>query len=454
MDATSKLSRSPRAVFTEGATMRHVLVMTATGSIGLIAIFIVDLFSLIYVSWLHDERLMAAVGFASQVMFFGLSINIGITIAVAALVSRALGADDRAGAQRLAASGLIQAAGIAGGLVLAAYPFRVDLLQVLGARDSTLEIASGFLAITLPSNVLMALGMALSGVLRAAGDARRAMYVTLAGGIVTAFTDPLFIFGFGFGVNGAAIATVISRFVFVGVGLHGAIYVHGLVGRPNRVSVLRDVPAMMAIAVPAILANLATPVANSFSLRIFAGFGEPVVAAFAIFDRIIPVAFGVIFAMTSSVGPILGQNLGAKLPDRVRSTLSNCFVLSGIYVLAMWALLAMLAPAVAILFGASGETRRVVIFLCRTGIAAWFFISLLFVANAAFNNLGFPMLSTLFNWGRATFGTIPFVATGTAWYGVEGGIVGIIISSLLFGLAAVVTAYWVTAKLANRLRSG
>jgi Na+-driven multidrug efflux pump len=191
------------------------------------------------------------------------------------LVSRALGADDRAKARRLAASGLLQAAAIAGALVLAAYP---DLLHLLGARDKTLEVASGFLAITLPSNLLMALGMALSGVLRAAGDVRRAMYVTLSGGIVTAFTDPLFIFGLGFGVNGAAIATVISRPAFVSVGLHGAIHVHRLVGRPNRKGVLQDVPAMMAIGLPAILANLATPVANSFTLHIFAAFGEPVVA--------------------------------------------------------------------------------------------------------------------------------------------------------------------------------
>ena len=57
--------------------------------------------------------------------------------------------------------------------------------------------------------------MALSGVLRAAGDARRAMFVTLAGGIVTAFTDPLLIFGLGLGVYGAAWATVISRLVFL-----------------------------------------------------------------------------------------------------------------------------------------------------------------------------------------------------------------------------------------------
>jgi Na+-driven multidrug efflux pump len=158
--------------------------------------------------------------------------------------------------------------------------------------------------------------------------------------------------------------------------------------------------------------------------------------------------------MTGSVGPILGQNLGAQLPDRVRSTLSNCFVLSAVYVLSIWALSALLAASISLLFGASGETSRVVIFLCRIGVAAWLFISSLFVAHAAFNNLGFPALSTLFNWGRATFGTVPLVATGSAWYGVEGGVVGIILSSLLFGVAAVVTACFVTAQLAKRRRSG
>jgi putative MATE family efflux protein len=434
--------------------MRHVIVMTATGSVGLVAIFMVDLFSLIYVSWLHDERLIAAVGFSSQMLFFGLSVNIGLTIAVTALVSRALGAGDRPAAQRLAASGLVQAACIAGGLALAAYPIRDGLLELLGARGKTLGTASGFLAITLPSNVMLALGMVLSGLLRAAGDARRAMYVTLSGGVVTAFTDPLFIFGFGFGVYGAAIATVISRLVFLGVGLHGVIYVHGLVARPSRISVVRDIAATMAIAGPAILANLATPVANSVSLRLFAAFGESVVAAFAIYDRIIPVAFCVIFALTGSIGPILGQNLGARLPDRVQSTLSNCFVLSGLYAVAVWGLLALLAPSLTQWFGAEGETARLVVFLCRIGVLSWLFISLLYVANAAFNNLGFPLLSTAFNWGRATLGTVPFVAAGTTWYGVDGGVVGIIVSSLLFGATAVITAYFVTAKLANRLRSG
>ena len=78
-----------------------------------------------------------------------------------------------------------------------------------------MQVASNFLAITIPANVPMALGMAMSGVLRAVGDARRAMYVTLSGAIVTAILDPALIFGLGLGVYGAAWATVASRLLFL-----------------------------------------------------------------------------------------------------------------------------------------------------------------------------------------------------------------------------------------------
>jgi putative MATE family efflux protein len=437
------------AVFTHGSILRHVLVMTATGSIGLMAIFLVDLLSLLYVSWLGDPILTAAVGYASTVLFFAMSINIGLTIATTALVARALGAGDRVRARRLAASGLVIVGLLAVLLSLALYPVRRDILALFGAKRETLEVGQRFLAIVLPANLPMALGMGLSGILRAAGDARRAMYITLSGGVVTAFTDPLFIFGFGFGVYGAAIATVISRLVFLAVGSYGAAYVHDLIGRPTRRHGLHDIAAMMAIGVPAILTNLATPVASSFTLRIFSGFGEAAVAAYTIFDRIVPVAFGVIFALSGSVGPIISQNLGARHFDRVRATLSHCFALSTLYVLLVWFVLALLGPELATLFHAAGETGRLLVFFCRIGALAWLFVSLLFVANAAFNNLGYPLLSTAFNWGRATLGTIPFVSLGAAWYGIEGGVAGIILSSLLFGLGALAAAYFVTGRLAK-----
>ena len=434
--------------------MRHVAVMTATGSVGLMAIFVVDLLSLFYVSRLGDQTFKAAVGYASQVQFLAMAINIGLTIAISATVSRALGEGDRAKARRLAASGLTLSAIVAAVISLGLFAYRGQILEfTLHAQGRSGEVASNFLAITLPANVLMGLGMGLAGVLRAVGDARRAMYVTLAGGIVTAFTDPLLIFGFGLGVYGAAWATVISRLVFFGVGAWGAVSVHNLVGRPDWRAARGDFRPIMFIGLPAILSNLATPAAAVYVTRIFSDFGEAAVAASAIVDRVVPVLFGVIFALTGSIGPIIGQNLGANLMGRVRRAITDAFVLSVGYAFLAWGALALVSPLIVAAFDAHGQSADLVTFFCRYGVSAWVFITCLFVANTVFNNLGFPLLATAFNWGRATLGTIPFATIGARRAGVEGAMLGIAFGAALFGLGAAATAYYVTSRLAKRMKA-
>ncbi len=458
MTAAPALNVSPerarKPVFTQGSLMRHVAVMTATGSIGLIAIFAVDVLSLFWVSRLGDQSYKAAIGYASQASFLLMSVNIGFTIAITANVSRALGAGDRPRARRLAASGLAVTFLASALLSLLLWILRDEALtHLMHAQGRPAEVASGVLAIVIPANIPMGLGMALSGVLRADGDARRAMYVTLSGGIVTAFTDPLFIFGFGLGVYGAAWATVVSRLVFLIVGLNGAVRIHDLVAIPSLKAIRRDLTPIMGIGVPSIMANLATPVAAVYVTRVWSDFGEATVAGGAIVDRVIPLAFGVIFALTGSIGPIIGQNYGARLMPRVRRALSDSFLLAVGYALVAWAVLALASPLIAAMFEAQGASADFVSLFCRLGAMAWVFVTCLFVANTAFNNLGFPLLSMVFNWGRATLGTIPFVTIGARFGGVEGAMLGLVIGSALFGLAGVAVAYTVVARLAKEIKT-
>jgi putative MATE family efflux protein len=442
-------------VFTTGSLMRHVIVMTVTGAIGLIAVFVVDALSLFWVSRLGDQTLKASIGYASQALFLLFSINIGLTIAVSATVSRALGAGDRFRARRLAASALTITFVIT--LILSAllFVFRDAMLaNAMHAEGRAADIASRVLAIVIPSNVAMGLGLSLSGILRAAGDARRAMWVTLAGGFVTAVTDPLLIFGFGLGVYGAAWAIVISRLVYLGVGAWATLGRHHLVARPRLVEALRDLRPIMAIGLPAILANLATPVAAIYITRVWSDFGEATVAGGAIVDRVIPLAFGVIFALTGSIGPIIGQNFGARLLPRVQRTLSDALIVAVGYALCAWAALAALAPVVDAVYGASGASAEFIDLFCRFGALAWVFVTCLFVANTAFNNLGFPVLAMIFNRGRATLGTIPFIAVGAYWNGIPGALIGLVFGSAIFGVGAAAIAFALVARLAKEANSG
>lgn len=449
--ASAKVEDDTTPRFVTGSTMRHTLVMTATGSIGLVAIFIVDFANLFYISQLGQTELAAAIGYAGTLMFFVTSAAIGTTIGITALVSRALGSGDIEKAKAQAATGLVFIFALISLISVFCFVFLEPLLRGLGATGLTLNVAIGFLQIVIPSMPLLALGMAMSGLLRAVGDAKRAMYVTLGAGIAAAIMDPFFIFYLDMGVNGAAVSTNLSRLALLGMGVHGAMKVHDLVGRPNLIDFQRQIGGLFAIAVPAILTNIATPVGNAIVTRSIAPFGDDAVAGWAIVGRIIPVAFGTIFALSGAVGPILGQNYGAGQIDRVQRAFLDALTVILVYTIVVWGILFIARDPIIALFAAEGDAAALVTLFCTYVAAAFIFNGALFVANASFNNLGYATYSTVFNWGRATLGTLPFVWLGAQmeWGGggAQGVLIGQAVGSVVFGLAAVITAYIVMQKL-------
>ncbi|MEL7274704.1 MAG: MATE family efflux transporter [Pseudomonadota bacterium] len=449
--APAAAQKSDKAKFTTGSTMRHVVVMTATSSVGLVSIFFVDVLTLFYISLLGQQELAAAIGYAATIMFFSISICIGVSIACAALVGRALGAEDKERAGRLATNSLVYLLLITTAFACLLYPSLTWCLEVLGARGETLELSLAFMRIVVPSIPLLGMGMCLGALLRAKGDARRAMYVTLSGAVAALFLDPLFIFGFDMGINGAALATVCVRVLLVLVGLHGVVKVHNMLG-PFDWGIMRDqARPFFTIAIPAMATQLATPVGNAYVTQAIAEFGDDAVAGWAIVGRVLPVAFGTIFALSGAVGPILSQNYGALLFRRVYQTLRDALVFTLIYCLVVWALLALASPWIVDLFGATGDAASLVSLFNLLVAGSFLFNGALFVANTVFNNLGYPLYATLFNWGRATLGVIPFVLVGKT-YGAEGILIGWGLGAIVFGIGAVVVALYVIKNLPMRER--
>ena len=433
--------------FVTGSIMRHLLVMTGTSAVGLMAIFIGDLANMYFLSLLGDVEIVAAVGYASSILFFATSIGIGLAIAATALVAPALGARDRPRARRLATNTHLASALVSAVLAAVLWLLMPWLLTKLGATGRTHAFAELYLSILVPTLPMLALGMASGGVLRSIGDAPRAMYVTLAGAIVNIILDPIFIFGFGLGIKGAAIASAISRIAIMAIGLHGVIRIHDLMARPTIAAVLRDIPAIAAIALPAVAANIATPVSNAYVTYAIAPYGDDAVAAWAIIGRIMPVAFGAIYALSGSIGPILGQNLGARHFDRVRKSFVDGLKITAGFTLAAWALLALLSASLVEVFRASGETAELIRFNCFWVAPLFVFLGALFVSNACFNTLGRAHYSTWFNWARATLGTVPFVLFG-GWFA---GPKGILFANMAGGIAFGVAAVWLGLRLIGQL---
>jgi len=436
------------AVFTTGSTMRHVLIMTSASATGLLAMFGVDMVDMLFLTLLGEQELAAAVGFAGALLFFLVAVSIGLQIAMGALVARAEGARLRDLAGRFCSSALIFNTLTSLIICLVAWFFLHQLLAFLGAKGLTLEYATSYARILLPSMPLMVLGMSAAAGVRAVGDARRSMWATLVGSAVNAVLDPIFIFTFAWGLEGAAWASVVSRIAVLVVAMHALFKIHKLPQRLNMVEFLQDLRAILQIAIPAVLTNLATPIGASFVLISMAQFGDGAVAGAAIMGRITPLAFAAVFALSGAIGPIIGQNAGAGLYDRVRSTLLNAVSFGLVYVLFVWLVLWLCADFLVQAFSASPEAAELILFYCHWLVPAFMFNGTLFIANASFNNLHHPHWATLFNFFKMALGTIPAVYFGAQWYGARGVMAGEAVSAVIFGILALFAALSLVRRLA------
>lgn len=425
-----------QAKFLEGNLFRHVTVMSMTASIGLMAVFLVDLVDMIFISMLGKEELAAAIGYAGAILFFTTSFGIGVSIAAGALVARALGEGDRQMAGRRAATSLLY-----GFLFAALFSALVwfnlrGLTALVGASGHTLDLAVGYLQIIIPSLPLLLLGMVGGAILRAHGDARRSMMATVSGGLVNAILDPILIFGLDMELSGAAVASVFARGAIAFMALYPLVRVHRALDKPTPQQFRGDFAAIVAIAGPAILTQLATPIGQAYVTRSMAAFGEDAVAGMAIVGRLTPVAFGVIFALSGAVGPIIGQNFGAGHDTRVREAFRAGVIFTALWVLLATLVLFLLRGAIVDVFGAEGLAVTLVYLFCGPLALVFFFNGVIFVSNSAFNNLGHPFYSTVINWGRNTLGIVPLVWLGAHLWGAPGVLIGQAIGGVIFAAVA------------------
>ena len=419
--------------------MGHVVRMTMTGAAGITFVFLVDAMNLFWVALLGDARMVAAIGFAFAIQFFSVSSGIGLMIAATVLVSRAIGAGRREEAREIAGSAMAIACVIQSLMAVIVITFRYDILEFAGARDETLELSARYLLFTLPSLVLMVIGMVGSGAIRADGDGKRAMYVTLTSGTVSRFMDPFLIYYLALGLDGAAIGLNISRLILMGMALYFATRVHDLVARPTWTRTVFFLGPFMAVAFPAILTQMATPFGNYVLTTVLAQFGDDAVAGWAVVSRLTVVAFGGIFSLSGAIGGIFGQNYGAGKHERLVSTYRDAMIFCIGYTLVVWGLLVIFGDAVGEAFGLTQGGKDVLHAFTHIGAGAFLFTGAYFVSNAAFNALGRPTRATLLTWIRDGLLTWPVAV----WLAGIAGAVGVIYAQAVLGVAiGLVSALW------------
>jgi putative MATE family efflux protein len=277
---------------------------------------IVDAF---FIGWGVGPMGLAGTAVAFPLHFFVMGIATMGGVGAASLVSRSLGAGDVERADR--ALGTLVTLALVTGVSAAALGriFLPQLLLLLGASPEIFPYARTYIGIILFGIPFHVLGVGLNNAVRAEGNARVAMFTMLISAGVNTVLDPLFIFGFGWGIAGAAWATVIAQalvvawlgnYVFSG---RSALKLKAEHLVP-RVDIIRQITAVGASEFARLTASgfTATIVIHSLGR-----FGSPLaVAAYGVISRILSVFFMPMMGISQGLQPILGYNYGAELWGR------------------------------------------------------------------------------------------------------------------------------------------
>ncbi|GAA5645937.1 MULTISPECIES: MATE family efflux transporter [Vibrio] len=261
---------------------------------------------------------LAAQGFTLPIQMIIIGIQVGLGIATTAVISRALGAQQERYAKQL--GGLVLAMGSIGVAVfsLLLYLLRHPILALLSAPDSIFVIIDSYWIYWLVSAWTGAVLYFLYSICRANGNTMLPGTMMMITSLLNLALDPLFIFTFDMGINGAAVATIIA------FGL-GIVFVAPKVSAKHWMSfdwadlnVVKSVRSIANIMGPAMISQLLPPLSSMLATKLLATYGTAAVASWALGSRYEFFAIVTVLALTMSMPPMIGRLLGAGKIEQIK----------------------------------------------------------------------------------------------------------------------------------------
>lgn len=334
---------------------------------------------------------------------------------------------------------------IFGGLTLI---FLDPILYFFGATDATISYAREFMEVILYGTPISYVFIGLNNLMRATGYPKKAMVSALLSVVVNLVLAPIFIFTLGWGIKGAAIATVCGQsaaFIWV---LHHFLSKNSSIHfkRENRWLTWTIIKRIYAIGLSPFLMNVCACVVVIFINRALLDYGGEdgnlAVGAYGILNRTTMFFVMIVFGVTQGMQPILGYNIGAGNFDRVKRTLRMGIWIGLAITSVGWIVSEEFPDTVTSLF----TTDPTLIKLSREGFRIYFIcypvVGCQIVIQNFFQSVGKPQMSIFLSLTRQLLFLIPFLIFLPRIWGIEGVWASMAGSDIIAFIVAIVTLWW------------
>lgn len=364
-----------------------------------------------------------AVGIVFSLMAVIQAVGFMVGMGAGSVISRLLGEKESKKAQKTASCALLTS--VVSGIGISAFGLAClnPLMRWMGATDTILPFAAEYARYILYVAPVMTASFVLNNVLRAEGKTKLSMVGIASGSLLNVGLDPLFIFGFGWGIRGAALATAISQCVGCVVLLAFFIgkktIIHFSVKNLSwDISVYK---AFLGNGMPSLFRQGLASVASVALNHVAAGYGDAAVAAMSIVGKIFMIVFCVLIGLGQGYQPVAGYNYGAKEYGRVRQAYHFMLLVGNVGMIILgaglfWGAEALLGQFVP----KDGDVAAIGTAALRMQCAAMPFLTLGIACNMTFQAVGKSVWATVFASLRQGCFFLPLIFFLPGTFGVTG----------------------------------
>lgn len=372
---------------------------------------------------IDDPNVVSGIAITFPVMNISAALGMLVGTGATTRISIVMGQHDKARAEKIMGNSLILTL-LIGAIYMSLFAIFLDpILRAFGASDQSLPYAREFMLWVIPGMVIINLTFNFNNIMRATGYPKKAMYTNFIGAGLNIILAPIFLFGFGWGVKGAALATDISMLVtMIFVMRHFCNDKHELHFKRGIYSLdWRIVKSVLAIGLAPFLINMTGSLVNAIiNNALFVYGGDNAIAAVVVFNRFVTLFVMIVIGICQGMQPIVGYNFGAGRYDRLFRTFWMAAGASVIFT-TLGSLIGMFAPRqIAQMFMQDeAQIQCAIVCLQITTISFWI-VGFQIAATNFFQALGMAGKSIFLSLSRQIIFMIPLLIILPPHWGLDG----------------------------------